>query len=748
MPEQLLAGSPPLTAERVAAALDDFYRRLALRDQVEDIAALLVEDCLGEFRARRALYAAVDAHDGALAVRFAVGFDGAVPPRIPLSSDHLAIVAATLAGRVTALTPADLAASGLAPRADGEDGAGGSAVAVPLFALPLLSGPKLDVQPRCPLPRYVTPARLRCFEDKNPHPDAALRDLAWETRIRTLCPDCPVFGPIGVVVAERTEPFSAEELLSLGLRGRATGQRARAVDVIGRIERSAERLRKEREWLDTVMASAADPIVVTDLSNALVLQNRRAEELLVAAADDSVGKRRAIAINDITFSAYLSSHSIDPRRVPRELPLVHPIEGSDLLFEAISTPAYAASGQRIGAVTVLRDVTDLQKATQALHQQLYKYQKAEFTLRQERDRLNLILQSAVDPIVVTNLSNDIVLANGEGDRLFQAEPGDPPSRQKAVVVNDANFSSFLTEFLADFDDKRKRDLRLIDPATDEVRSFEVTAGKVRNDRGQPVAAVSVFHDVTKLQELERRRLEQMLFESEKLAATGRLAASIAHEMNNPLESIKNSLYLLRSRIPASDPAATFLGIAQKESERVSNIIRQFLGFYRPAVTMLPVNLPALIDDELKLVENQLGKRKIEVVRHFAKLPPVLGSEDQLKQVFLNLILNAIEAMSAGGTLTVTTRFERQPTAISAIAPAARVTVGDTGSGILPEHLPSLFEPFFTTKSEKGTGLGLWVCYGIVRAHKGDIKVETQVGVGTQFHVILPVRGDAAEGSGR
>src|SRR5204862_7513002 len=119
--------------------------------------------------------------------------------------------------------------------------------------------------------------------------------------------------------------------------------------------------------------------------------------------------------------------------------------------------------------------------------------------------------------------------------------------------------------------------------------------------------------------------------------------------------------------------------------------------------------------------------RIRVVRHCAKIPSVISSEDQLKQVFLNLILNAIEAMGAGGTLTVATRFHREPTPLSPIAPSVRVTIGDTGAGIQSEHLPSIFEPFVTTTSEKGTGLGLWVCYGIVKAHKGDIKVETVVG---------------------
>ncbi len=736
--------APP--AEGSAAAMTLFWRRAAERTRPEDVAALLVDECFARLDCRRAFYAAVE-KDGTLAVRFASGFEGLALARLPLSADEMPLVAAALAGQVAPLDHDQLVASGL-PAAVVPDPA--NAVAVPLVAVPLVGGPKGDLQPHCPLHRQDFTRRTRCFLQKAPSADPQIPP--WEVRVQNLCPDCPVFGTIGVVVAERDRPFAPADLERLSLLGHIAGQRCRSLEAVARLERAIEKMRKEREWLDTVMVSAADPIVVTDSTGMLVLQNRRAEDLLVATSDDSPGRRRAISINDIMFSAYLSSLGMDPKRAPRELPLVHPVDGSDLLFEAISTPAFGGGGQRIGMVTVLRDITDLQKATQELLQQVYKAQRAEFLIRQERDRLNVIVQSAVEPIVVTNPANEIVLTNAEGERLFQAAPNDLETRQKAVRHNDAFFSSFLSEFMTDLGMQRKRELRLIDPATEEVRSFEVTAGKVRDERGQAVGVVSVFHDLTRLRELERRRIEQKLFESEKLAAAGRLAASIAHEMNNPLQSIKNSLFILKPRIPETDPAARFVEIAHKECDRVSNIIKQFLGFYRPTATMLPVQPAAILEDELRLVENQLQKRRISVVRALGATPSVLANEDQLKQVFLNLILNAIEAMPAGGTLTISTRHDEQATAISAIAPSVRVTIGDTGSGIAPEHMAQVFEPFFTTKTEKGTGLGLWVSYGIVKGHKGDIKIETQVGLGTRFHVILPVAeeveasGDAPRGT--
>ncbi len=722
----------------VDAAYGDtgIHRRRTVEGESPDDAVLFfLEECLRDHGCARALYVGVDA-DGGLVGRQSVGFEGVKGRRLAAMTDlDSPLVAAVMEGRATQVTGADLSRScGFEPDVWRDEPPGAIAI-VPLLAMPVLGRGDDELRPRCALYR---PDRIRtrpCWLDRS----EVLGGTAppWPERISVYCPDCPVFGVVAVVVLERREPFTDADVERLGWEGRIAGQRVRALDSLDRLERSVDRFREEKDWLGTIMVSAADPIILTDGTGRLILQNRRAEELLVAGPEDSAGKRRAIEINDIMFSSYLSSLGMDPQRAPREVALVSPIDGSDLLFEAISTAAYGSGGQRLGIVTVLRDITDLQKATQELLQQVYKAQRAENAMRQERDRLNMIVQSAVEPIVVSNAENDIVLTNGEGERLFQVGEDDPPLRQRAVRHNDASFSSFLTEFLADTWPQRKREIRLHDPATDEVRSFEVTAGKVHDDRGHTVAVISVFHDLTRLRELERRRIEQRLFESEKLAATGRLAASIAHEMNNPLESIKNSLYILKVQIPEGDPTFQFIQIAQKECDRVGNIIKQFLGIYRPTVTMGPVDVERVLEDELKLLENQLSKHGVEVVRSLGKVPTVVGSEDQLKQVFLNLILNAMEAMSSGGTLTISTRRHETPSATSTIAPSIWVTIADTGPGIPPENMTSIFQPFFTTKSEKGTGLGLWVSYGIIKAHQGDIQVESQPAAGTKFNVIFP-----------
>src|ERR1044072_7312819 len=171
------------------------------------------------------------------------------------------------------------------------------------------------------------------------------------------------------------------------------------------------------------------------------------------------------------------------------------------------------------------------------------------------------------------------------------------------------------------------------------------------------AAVSVMQDVSRLRELERRRMEQILFDSEKLAATGRLAASIAHEINNPLEAIKNSLYLLVNKTRADDPNFRFLAIAKKEPERVSRILSQMLGFYRPTASMAATDLNALIEEAESLVDKHLRQRSVRLHNDLSpKVPKVRASGDQIKQVILNLLLNAGDAMpDGGGTIYVSTQ---------------------------------------------------------------------------------------------
>jgi len=422
---------------------------------------------------------------------------------------------------------------------------------------------------------------------------------------------------------------------------------------------------------------------------------------------------------------------------------VDPIEGDELIFEVITSPATNFRLGTKGTVSVLKNVTDLRHVTQELSANIQRLQSVDQEIRLERDRLDLVLRNVPNPIIVVDNQNEITSMNAAAERLFKP-PRDPlvQSRRAQVAMrNDAKFTSFLAQLSLDPAPRRSGELRLTDVDTGEELEMQVTANEVRDPVGATVATVSVMQDVGRLRELERRRLEQALFDSEKLAATGRLAASIAHEINNPLEAIQNALYLLVKRIPEEDPNAKFLAIAMKETERMSRILRQMLGFYRPAADLAPTDLNALIEDAEALVAKRLRERNVKIERQLQPdLPAVMASADQIKQVILNLILNAAEAMPKGGIVTVTTESHRDAASGFIRTDAVRVQVADTGPGIAEEYLPHIFEPFFSTKGEKGTGLGLWVSLGIAQSHGGRLQVRNRPGGGTVFSMTLPIGG--------
>jgi signal transduction histidine kinase len=438
-------------------------------------------------------------------------------------------------------------------------------------------------------------------------------------------------------------------------------------------------------------------------------------------------------MNDLLFSAYLSSATVSSSDlVQRDITLVDPLEGSDIHFEVISTPAVNARGEPLGLVSIFRDVTDLREANEELARNFVKLQQAEQESSRERDRLDLILENVGHPVAVCDVSGNYILLNRRAELLFQDSEIFSARAAAAVRTNAVKLTSFISGLASFAETGRQAEIELIDPETNRSLPMEITAREVLDPAGQVTAVVSVLHDLTEIRELERRRVEQQLFESEKLAAVGRLAASIAHEVNNPLEAIKNALYLMQSD-SGLEKNARFLEIARKETERVSHIIRQMLGFARQPGEVDWVDVNQLLEETLVLLEKKLKQSKIRLVREFDEhLPKIRARADQLRQVFLNLIINAQQAIHNEGEIRITTVPYEQ-----ALQPSILIQMSDTGVGISEDDQARIFEPFFST-GKKGTGLGLWVTQDIVRQHGGRIEVVSEVGIGTVFNLILQV----------
>jgi two-component system NtrC family sensor kinase len=243
---------------------------------------------------------------------------------------------------------------------------------------------------------------------------------------------------------------------------------------------------------------------------------------------------------------------------------------------------------------------------------------------------------------------------------------------------------------------------------------------------------------------ERERAQAQLIHSEKMGALGRLAASLAHEINNPLQSVDGCLTLVEEELDEEgrrDKLERYLSIAGDEIQRISAIVRRMRDFYRPAGEgTQETALHDTLDSVLELSRKKLQHSNVTMERRWGQeIPLIQANPDHLKQVFLNLLLNAVDAMPQGGKISIqTTRDQIAPQDGRPPLPAVRLEFRDTGHGIAPEVLPHIFEPFFTTK-EHGSGLGLYISYGIIRAHNGIIRAESEPGAGATFTILLPVR---------
>jgi len=259
---------------------------------------------------------------------------------------------------------------------------------------------------------------------------------------------------------------------------------------------------------------------------------------------------------------------------------------------------------------------------------------------------------------------------------------------------------------------------------------EIASIPLVDTNGRPHQVVEVWEDIT-----ERVALQTQLVRAEKLAAIGQLAASIAHEVGNPLQAIQGFLSLFLEQCPPETPNERYLKLAEEEIERIVQVLARLRDLYRPRADVFTlVNMNELANSVLLLTGKQLERGRIRVLRELdPNLSSVRGVADQLKQVLLNLVLNAAEAMSAGGLLHIQTYTGED----RASGRGVFITITDTGYGIPPEQLRHIFDGLHTTK-ERGMGLGLYTSKAIIDRHLGRISVQSQVGEGTTFTIMLPI----------
>lgn len=388
-------------------------------------------------------------------------------------------------------------------------------------------------------------------------------------------------------------------------------------------------------------------------------------------------------------------------------------------------------------------------ARSRLHMVTHAFQGAMTALRKtaqatydSEQRLRTTLTSIGDGVIVCDEHGKVELLNTIAEQLTgwtQAEAAQRPISEVFLIVNETS-----RELMENPVDAVLRSHRAVSLANHAVL-LRRTGGEIQiDDSGAPIfdrsgelaGVVMVFRDVT-----EQRRTQAALLASEKLAVTGRLAATLAHEIHNPLDSVVNLLYLMKN---GASPEETreFLELAGSELDRVTQISRAMLGMYRESKTPIEIDLGELLDSILLLLQRQITQSGITLKKNLADNVKISGYPAELRQVFTNLLTNAMDASTTGSLIEVSLRSTAPLDGQRSQRNGAGVTVSvvDHGPGIPKETMDHLFQPFFTTKGEKGTGLGLWVSQGIVQRHGGEIRLESRTGDadhGTTLTVILP-----------
>jgi PAS domain S-box-containing protein len=533
------------------------------------------------------------------------------------------------------------------------------------------------------------------------------------------------------------------------------------------------RFGQERMLLYSIINAVTDPILLTDTEGKLIIANTHAEKLFSAPEDAGEGWRRAAGLNNMLFSAALSTNAVGHIEMARrELLLVDPLEGSDLLFELLSS---RATDERQGTyvVSILRNVTDLARAKEEIEESYRTLRLAQAEVRDERHRLDLIIDSVADPILVTDQEGDIVLMNEPAERLFTASKSATDPELRRVHANGAHLTSFVSNVLTRSGEQRYRgEIQLTDPASGRLAPVEGLAGQILSEQGELMWVVTILHDLTEA--LEKARLFEQLkeasaeLERKVQEATAELAeqnellrrqhialeqasalksqflANMSHEFRTPLNAILGYTHMLLNGVsgPVSDAQRKSLTRIDSNSQHLLALINDILDITRIEAGRMPLNMStfriqALVEEVMSELEPIIKRSNLSVRAIMPRTLPQLKSDRQkVKQIVLNLLSNALKFTPAGSV--------RISAAYNGADRSIGIAVSDTGVGIAPDDRVKVFEDFRQLDSSPargygGTGLGLSICRRLSQMLGGTIDLESEAGKGSTFTLRLPAR---------
>ncbi len=491
--------------------------------------------------------------------------------------------------------------------------------------------------------------------------------------------------------------------------------------VVGTDVTDRKRAQDALQHLAAIVDSSDDVILSKDLNGIIKSWNPAASRLFGYSSEEMVGESILKLIPEPLRSD--EKVILDNIRAGRRVEHLETIrltkDGRPLEVSLTISPVRDEKGNVVGASKILRDITARKKTE---HEQQHLAKRAA--------ELAAIVESSEDVIISKSIDGNITSWNAAASRLFGYSPDEMIGQSILKLIPDD---------LKDEEDKIVESIRAgrrmehFDTVrlTKDGRRIDVsvTVSPIKDADGRVIGASKILRDIS-----ERKRIEQSLLQSEKIAATGRMAATIAHEINNPLEAITNLLFLLRTKIADSE-GSNLLATAEEELGRVSHIARQTLGYYREHSTAGPASLSEIAQRAVLIYEPRCKDAGIEIQKSFPSTRKAVLRRGEIMQVISNLIANSIYATPRGGHLSVSVEDVNEP------AEGTKLKISDDGSGIAPQDLPKVFEAFFTTRTTVGTGIGLFVAKQFVEGHGGQISITSQkdpVNHGTTVQIFLPL----------
>jgi PAS domain S-box-containing protein len=358
-------------------------------------------------------------------------------------------------------------------------------------------------------------------------------------------------------------------------------------------------------------------------------------------------------------------------------------------------------------------------------------------LQASDSRLTAIIGSAMDAIITVDSDQQVIVFNRAAEQTFGISAAEAFGKPLDRFIPE-RFRGAHRQHVQSFGSTGTTSRSMYRPGVlfgmrADGSEFPIEATISQVETADRKLFTVILRDIT-----ERRATEATLMRQEKLASAGRLAATIAHEINNPLESVTNLLYLLAKNPSLDERAHRHLALADEELQRVGHMTKQTLGFYRDATGPTSMRVSDVLDDVVRLYARKLDSSNITVERRYVSRNEIYAVKSELRQVFSNLILNAVDAMPTGGRLLIKTSWCTSTDGRK--EKGVRIAIADTGCGIEKQHFRHIFEPFYTTKKDVGTGLGLWLSKSIIDKHGGSIRVRSRIGLlgkGTVFSVFLP-----------